>query len=128
MKRFLLILWQCPQLVIGLSLCLFFKYWKTEKINGIDIEFRETKFKFCFSLGKYVFAPKCAQKFVLMHEAGHSVQSVYTGLFYLIIVGLPSVCLYLFKKLKKKDSVWYHSHYPENWADRISNIKLDTWK
>lgn len=128
MKRIALILWQAPQLIIGLVLCLFFKYWKTEKMNGIDIEFRETKFDFCFSLGKYVFAPKCAPKYVLMHEAGHSVQSVYTGLLYMFVVGIPSVCLYWYKRIKKKDSVWYHSHYPENWADRISNIKLETWK
>lgn len=121
--KILLIIWQFPQFIIGFVLSKFFKPWKTARINDIDITFCETKFKFCFSLSEFVFAPKDASGLVLIHEAGHSVQSKWLGWYYFLIVGLPSICLYCYKKLAKKDELWYHLHYPENWADKISGIR-----
>ncbi|RPJ76014.1 MAG: hypothetical protein EHM20_08080 [Alphaproteobacteria bacterium] len=55
----------------------------------------------------------------IKHEYGHSLQSVYLGWFYLIIVGIPSLVRSLVWKIFKLKNISYYEGYPEKWADYL---------
>ena len=70
------------------------------------------------SLGWFQFTHQYATKDTASHEVGHSVQSLYLGPLYLLVIGLPSI-------------IWagiihprvggnYYSFYTESWANKIS--------
>ena len=86
------------------------------------------------SLGMFLFLGQCAPKGappalvkecerrVLVHEYGHSIQSLLLGPLYLPLIGLPSLLwanLPVFRKLRKKRGISYYSVYPESWANRL---------
>ncbi len=62
------------------------------------------------------------QKAILVHEYGHSIQSLILGPLYLFIIGIPSMTWASFKPLveyRKRTGVKYTSFYPERWANRL---------
>ena len=66
---------------------------------------------------------------LLMHEYGHSIQSILCGPFYMIAVGLPSAMwnkLPAFHRTRKKKNISYFSVYPEKQADKLGTRYL--WK
>ena len=63
-----------------------------------------------------------AERRVLVHEYGHSIQSLLLGPLYLPLVGLPSVLwanLPALRRFRKRRGVSYFSVYPESWANRL---------
>lgn len=123
----ILILWQLPQILIGLLFALLFWNYEiyTNDFNGITVLRVDTKGKFgtaCFSSGPVILVPKDVSEKTLRHETGHSKQSLYFGWLFHIIVSLPSICRFWYKRIKKKSSSWYHSGYPENWADKLGGV------
>lgn len=71
------------------------------------------------SLGNYILTSRELSTETLFHERGHQVQSVFFGPLYLILVGIPSMLRAIIKTILRKDNHWYHSGYPENWADKL---------
>ncbi|MDD7457766.1 MAG: hypothetical protein PUK83_05000 [Clostridia bacterium] len=62
------------------------------------------------------------QKAILVHEYGHTIQSLILGPLYLFIIGIPSMTWASFKPLveyRKRTGVKYTSFYPERWANRL---------
>ena len=62
---------------------------------------------------------------VLVHEFGHSVQSMLLGLLYLPVIGIPSFIwcnLPPFRKLRKEKGVSYYRFYPESSANFLGNL------
>jgi len=58
----------------------------------------------------------------IKHEYGHTVQSLYLGWFYLLIVGIPSIIrVSIWNHYKLEDKRYYES-YPENWADLLGGV------
>ena len=58
---------------------------------------------------------------VMAHEFGHTIQSAILGPFYLLIIGLPSVCwafIPYFVNKRKRQKRSYYSFYTESWANR----------
>ena len=56
---------------------------------------------------------------VLVHEFGHTVQSVILGPLYLPVIGLPSlIWANARKKRRLKKRIGYADFYPERWASR----------
>lgn len=57
---------------------------------------------------------------LLVHEYGHTIQSLLLGPLYLVVVGIPSA-LWCFlpycKKKRKVERISYYSFYTEKWAD-----------
>lgn len=129
----LAIIWQLPQAVIGALIALFgvcfckdrdYSSFETNKIGVFELRMNLTdRFKFCFSTGPFIITPYRVSPNIMLHESGHSVQSLYLGPLYLIVVGIPSMILIAFKKAFKKSDDWYHSHYPESWADKLAGVK-----
>ena len=64
---------------------------------------------------------------VLVHEYGHTVQSVITGPLYLLVVGLPSAIwcnAEKFRTLRREKNVRYTSFYCEAWANHLGRLVL----
>lgn len=78
------------------------------------------------SLGLFVFVKQRADKALIAHEYGHTLQSLMLGPLYLIIIGLPSFVwagLPYFRILRKKKGISYYSLYCERWANTLGKVK-----
>lgn len=132
MKNFLLWLWQLPQNLIGFIYSRFAK--NKFYVNGVVVYFAPC-FKAGVTLGQYIILDNIYYQLSLTspelfldtvkHEKGHSIQSKYLGFFYLLVVGIPSVCRNILCRInpKKYNEDWYYSGYPENWADKLGGVK-----
>lgn len=59
---------------------------------------------------------------IVVHEYGHSIQSLILGPFYLFAMAFPSMLwagLPPFKKLRLRKNIIYHWLYTERWANRL---------
>lgn len=126
----LLSIWQLPQVVIAAIVMLFAMIFAKKKafipfVNGkltvwelrLNLDWNAP---FCFTLGPFVITPFRVKDETLLHESGHSIQSIYLGPLYLLVVGIPSALLVSTKRILKKDAEWYHSKYPEKWSDKLA--------
>jgi hypothetical protein len=121
----LLFMWQLPQIIASLLLMAVIHKGVTKYTNehsGMTVWRVNHPFKACWSLGAYVFIPGEQPERILRHETGHSIQSMIFGPVYRFAVGIPSVILFITRRVKKKDEKWYYSHYPENWANRLGGV------
>lgn len=129
----LLYLWQMPQNLIGLvfswlssprkhTINLHKHKWTEAVLNYTDWMERGG-YAYGVSLGKYIFLYKPKSDGDLTserHEYGHSMQSLYLGPLYLIVIGLPSLLHAIWWKPGKGD---YYSFPTEKWADRLGGVK-----
>ena len=96
--------------------------------NGNEIHFANRMLG-GISLGKYSIVNTChyrkdiadaLKRDTVRHEAiGHAKQSLYLGPLYLLVVGLPSIVWAAICKDNKR----YFEVYPENWADKLADVK-----
>lgn len=116
---FLQFTWGIIQNIIGLLLFLIIllKNPKTniKAFNGaIVIKWNDSG---SMSLGMFIFLGRDDQR-VIVHEYGHSIQSIILGPLYLPIIGIPSyLWCNLFREYRKKNNVRYCSFYTEKWAN-----------
>lgn len=128
-----LFIWQLPQNFIALIIIALFHSpvteWKNEH-TGMTVLQVEHSFNACWSLGQFIFVNKETDNNVKRHESGHSIQSLFFGPLYLLLIGIPSVCLFIAKRLmlrfgkksEKELTIWYHSKYPEKWANSLGGV------
>lgn len=59
---------------------------------------------------------------LLIHEYGHTIQSLLLGPLYLPVIAIPSA-LWCFlpccRRKREAEQISYYSFYPEKWADRL---------
>jgi len=145
MKKIILLIWQFPQMILGYIMS---RLWKKRLINLNDKEKEYlygleelTGFKIyisdyyshkadkilCFisgfSLGKYICLNALHKLTTLKHEKGHSKQSEYLGLLYLIVIGLPSATGNLLARVSKQVHENYYKLPWEAWADILGGVK-----
>lgn len=128
MKNFLLYLWQLPQNIAGFILSIGAESISSSYAPNNRIFLRTVFFDSAVSLGDYIIVDKKLfhdRYFpeILKHESGHSGQSVRLGWFYLLVIGVPSLCRNIWARIKKKDEMWYYSGFPENWADKLGGVE-----
>lgn len=122
----LLVLWQLPQIIIGLIMLAIFrnKTTYTNPNNGVTVWNINCNHAFgnaCFSTGPMIITCcKDVDEDTLKHETGHSAQSLRLSWLYHIIISIPSICLYWYRRIKKKDKEWYYDHFPENWCEKLA--------
>lgn len=133
-------LWQLPQHLVALIIlsinCFNFYVKIVEKRKVYFV--KHCVFRSGVSLGDYVILHRKYDSkdyyvtselvTVIKHKFGHSVQSKIFGPTYLLLVGIPSIFRALYGDLQENMNFlerrkWYYSGYPEDWADKISNIK-----
>lgn len=137
MKRYLYVLLQCtwgaPQSLVGAVLYLFHRRSHHLNFHGAAATLWEHRSS--VSLGAFVFAAKESYfdesvngehsrnertERLLVHEYGHTIQSLILGPLYLIVIGLPSLLwagLPIFEKKRRDKGISYHWLYTEKWAN-----------
>ena len=73
------------------------------------------------SLGGFIFIPESRPE-ILVHEYGHTVQSLLLGPLFLPVVGVPSIFwagLPQMTRLRRERHISYYSRFPENWANQL---------
>lgn len=129
--NFFLAIWQLPQIIVGFVMLAVFrnrtKY--TNPNNGITVWNINSGRVFgtaCFSTGPIIITCEGVSEDTLKHETGHSLSSIKLGWFYHIIISIPSICFFWYRKIKKKDMDWYYSCWTEAFAER--NGMTDRYK
>lgn len=139
MKRFLYVLlqftWGAPQSLVGAVLYLL--HGRDEHLNFHGAAATMWGHRSSVSLGAFVFAAKetyfnekvnreHSQKELnqrlLVHEYGHTIQSLILGPLYLIVIGMPSLLwagLPICAKMRRDKGISYYSLYTEKWADSL---------
>lgn len=137
MKIFLYRIWQCTWGVLQtlLGAVVFFMHDGDKHFNyhGAVVTVWETKSS--VSLGMFVFVtsdPYFAEKFegqigveelsnrLLVHEYGHTIQSLILGPLYLLLIWIPSTLWgFLGGKKRKEKQIPYGAFATEKWANRL---------
>ena len=126
----LLLLWQLPQVLLGMLLRLFYPAAYTLEKDGVTVIFSD-RFHGGLSLGTTVFVHSHVYTWnefpldtlTVRHELGHCKQSQILGWFYLLVIGLPSVLHAWLYRRDPSDPDGYYRFYTEAWADRLAGIK-----
>lgn len=121
-------LWQLPQNLIGFIFWVAIRkkilYIVSKKHAKVYI-IKSRRFSFGVSLGRYIFLSqdKAYNFKSIKHEHGHSIQSLYLGPLYLVVVGLPSLTRNILTRsgLMKREN--YYSGYPEKCADKLGKVE-----
>lgn len=111
--------WGIIQNVIGLLLWLFLLIKDSNRnirvFNGAIVT--RWNDKGSMSLGMFIFLGRDDLR-IIVHEYGHSIQSIILGPFYLLIIGIPSyIWCNLFIEYRKNNGIKYCEFYPEKWAN-----------
>lgn len=75
-------------------------------------------------LGAFVFVPRDCPRTLLLHEYGHSLQSMLLGPLYLPLIVLPSLVWAGTPRLQRFRSAHgysYYRFYTERWANRLAH-------
>lgn len=121
-----LYLWQLPQTLLGLFFSVVIRCEKRSGFYVFDSDYIAS-----FSLGEFIFINRGSENNgnTIAHEKGHSKQSRYLGLLYLLVIGIPSLCGNLMLRIKQrkwplmKCRMWYYNLPWEAWADRLGGVK-----
>lgn len=126
--------WGLPQTLLGLVVFLVHLKDRHYLYHGAVVT--EWQGKSSVSLGLFVFVtaePFFLEKLpqysreelsarLLVHEYGHTIQSLILGPLYLLIIGIPSTLwgfLPSLNKLRREKQVSYFAFFTENWANAL---------
>ncbi len=118
-------IWCLPQNLVGYIMYKIFKDCPHENLNDRIITYWGKGKNGC-SMGRYLFIPdntnfppmqeKTTQNFIV-HEYGHTIQSLISGPFWFLIFGFESMLWCLLWEHTKLNSISYCSFYPEKNAN-----------
>lgn len=114
---------------------MFMIHFKSKHYSYHGAIITEWNDKSSMSLGLFVFVtadPYFAPKYegqisaselsnrLLVHEYGHTIQSLMLGPLYLIIIGIPSTLWgFAGAKKRKNEQIPYGAFFTEGWANRL---------
>lgn len=125
----LLCVWQITQWLPGLICLAIFhncEIYRNKEASITVLKVNKGYFNgsACFSCGPVIFVtPNCNEE-IIKHETGHSWQSIIFGPLFHIVVSLPSICLFLYRRAKNKSREWYYKYWPENDANRRGHVDV----
>ena len=117
------VIWCFPQNLTGLILFLIFRKREHYFFRGAVVTSWERNC--CTSIGGFIFMDSNSFRNgrpLLIHEYGHTVQSMLLGWLYLPVIFLPSVVWFsvpYFQKLRKQKHYSYYRFYTERWANHL---------
>lgn len=119
--------WGFPQTLVGFLIFLLFRKCPHYNYHGAIV----TQWDKAGSVGLGMFIMLArdhpGKEPLLVHEYGHTIQSLILGPLFLLLAGLPSFAwagIPYFRKYRKKNKVSYYAVYPENWANRLGEAVL----
>jgi len=137
MKIFIYRIWQCTWGILQtfLGAVVFLTHYRDKHFNYHGAIVTGWKAKSSVSLGMFVFVtsdPYFAEKFegqigvdelstrLLVHEYGHTIQSLILGPLYLLLIGIPSTLWGFFGGKKRKErKIPYGAFVTEKWANSL---------
>ena len=134
--RILQCTWGLPQTLAGAVYYLLNRQCPHFEYNGAIVTRWSSKSS--LSLGMFLFVsddpffyyPEYRSKYdedifskmLMVHEYGHTIQSLVFGPFYLLAIGIPSIGWSFwptFVKKRERERISYFSAYPERWANQL---------
>lgn len=116
--------WGIIQNVVGF--CVFLVNFRRRhfRYSGAVVTVWKSK-RGSMGLGMFIFISESAmtderREFTLMHEYGHTLQSIILGPLFLPVIGLPSLLwagLPVLRRYRERRGMSYYSFYPERWAN-----------
>lgn len=115
------VVWGLPQNVLGLTLLLGLRgprrrFWfRTAVVTEWTIDAG-------FSTGMFIFVPRGCPRSLLLHEYGHTIQSLILGPLYLLVIVLPSLAWASTPRLRRFRACRNYSYYRfycERWANLL---------
>lgn len=122
--------WGIVQNVAGLAVLLLNAHGRHYLYHGAIVTVWRVK-RGNMALGMFIFLNEGVSEYTMIHEYGHTVQSVILGPLYLLVIGLPSLLwcgLPICVNYRKRRSVSYYTFYPERWADFLGGKAKRGWK
>jgi hypothetical protein len=123
--RKLFIMWELPQILLALMLYAILKKRIIMAVYYEDVKVYFVKdFPGGISLSFMIFLSEVDLNNLraVKHEYGHTIQSLYLGWLYLIVVGVPSIIrASIWNRCKLEEEKYYES-FPENWADFLGGV------
>ncbi len=126
--------WGIPQNIIGLFIFLCFTDRKCQLYHGAIVSNWKRK-TMCAGCGMFIFMSEITNfdtkkaiseqnsvQRLLIHEYGHTIQSLILGPFFLFVITIPSALwalLPFFKERRLKNDTSYYSAFTERWADAL---------
>ncbi len=114
--------WGLPQNLLGLALWLCCKGQRQSSFHCAAV--KRWQLGGSAGLGMFLFLGQSAPNRVLVHEYGHSIQSLILGPFFLPVIGLPSLLwagLPMARRYRQRRGKSYYRFYPERWANYLGN-------
>lgn len=96
--------------------------WKNSSSVSIGMFVFVTKDVYFYEKLKDKFTKEELHKRLLVHEYGHTIQSLILGPLYLIIIGIPSTLWGFSPRLnrkRKEKQISYFSFFTEKWANAL---------
>ena len=115
--------WGLPQNLLGLILMLYHRNDRRSTYRGCTVIHWAGSGS--MSLGMFLFLGRGADSRVMVHEFGHSIQSLILGPLYLIVIGIPSFLwcnLPSMRQLRREKNVSYYRFYPESNANFLGKL------
>ena len=120
------LVWGLPQTLFGFAVFLRWRSAPHSRYHGAIVT--EWKKRTGLSLGLFLFVPEgTGGKDFLVHEYGHSIQSLVLGPLYLLVIGLPSAVwcnLPCCGTLRKRKRISYQSFFTERsankWGEKVT--------
>ena len=116
-------IWGLPQNLLGFLLMLYHRHDPRSTYRGCMVIHWGGSGS--MSLGMFLFIGNKSDRRVLVHEFGHSVQSMILGPLFLPVMGIPSFLwcnLQPFRKLRRERNVSYYRFYPESTANWLGSL------
>lgn len=116
--------WGLPQNLLGLTLWLFCKGEAQPRFHGAAVK-RWRRSSGSAGIGMFLFLQEGYDRELLLHEYGHSLQSIILGPLFLPVVGLPSLLwaeLPVARRFRQRHKKSYYWLYCESWANRLGSL------
>ncbi len=120
----LCLFWQClwglPQTLVGGLLLLYCRRCHRFRFRGAIVTIWHLPYNVSFGAFVFLSEEGAAVRPLLIHEYGHSLQSLLLGPLYLPLIWLPSMLwlqLPYCRKFRQKRRFSYYRFYTEAWAN-----------
>lgn len=113
--------WGLPQTLAGFAAFLIYRKQPHREYRSAIVT--RWNRRGSVALGMYIFLSRDAAQDVLVHEYGHTIQSLILGPLFLILVGLPSLLwaeLPMLQKRRRAKRRSYYAFYTERWANSLA--------
>lgn len=116
------LMWGLPQNVVG---AVLYAYLFRGHRHGVfrTAYVTEWSLNSGLSLGAFIFVPRGMSKALVVHEYGHTIQSMLLGPFYVPMIVIPSLVwagLPACTRFRERRNYSYYRFFCERWANRLA--------